>query len=579
MPARRRHAHARPRDRDRGIAMPFLAITLVVLLGFAGLGVDFWQWWHTSQRLQRAADASALAGVIYMPSNSTSARSTATDASVANGYTAGVTQIYTTADQPSLRPNQLRVQVTQTVRNGFLGVFGIPNTTIRRDATAEYSGTVPMGSPINQIGNQPVGDGDIFWPGASSDAEAINPNVWAQIAGPENSKDNGDRFTAGRCNAGNHACTASVNDDFRSSGYWYTVRVTVTDPANQRLAIELYDPAFVQTGDNCTNYRSSDETRLGTTLTRMGPRYRPGAGPFCTGDHWSTGTAPTYGTGYPTTSFTVHRPDGSPWNYTDNPVVTANRCEAGDTNVFDGDGASTFRPYGSDPSENADNIGSQIEAPGTYANTVFHRWVRMCEVQLNAGQSGINGPGTYDFIVNVRTGAGKGHNRYAMRGGITNSSGVFQNGSAVSIFANEHMPLYQNEEASTARFYLARVTPGSANRTLAVSFFDVGDGSGTGTIEVVPPPDSNYSSFSGCTATLSPTGTPSLNGCTLENVSNPGYNGRLVSMRVPIPSDYTCSASAATGCWVRVRFRWAGNIQDTTTWSASILGDPVRLVE
>jgi Flp pilus assembly protein TadG len=573
MTARRR------RRKDEGYAMPFLAITLVVLLGFAGLGVDFWQWWHATQRLQRAADASALAGVIYLPGNSTSARATAVDAAGANGYVSGAVQTFTSSDDPALRPNQMRVQVTQTVRNGFLGVFGIHNTTIRRDAVAEYSGTVPMGSPINQIGNQPVDGSDIFWPGASSDPEAINPHVWAQIAGPENSKDNGDRFAAGACNAGNHACSSSVNQEYRASGYWYTVRVTVTDPASQRLALELYDPAFVQTGDNCTNYRSSDETRLGTTLTRMGPRYRPGAGPFCSGDHWSTGAAPTYGSGYPTTHFTVYKPDDTPWNYTDNDPVTFNRCEAGDSNVFDGDGASTFRPYGTDPTENADNLGSQIEAPGTYANIVFHKWVRLCEVPLNAGQAEITGPGTYDFIVNVRTGPGKGHNRYSIRGGIANSTGVFQDGAAVSIFANEHMPLYQNEEASTARFFLARVTPGAANRTLAVNFFDVGDGQGNGTIEVVPPPDSNYSSFSGCSATLSPDGTPNLAGCALQNVTNAGYNGRLVSMRVPIPADYTCAVSTSTGCWVRVRFRWSGNIQDTTTWSAALLGDPVRLVE
>jgi hypothetical protein len=198
--------------------MPFLAITLVVLLGFAGLGVDFWQWWHASQRLQRAADAGALAGVIYMPANSSSARSTATDAAGANGYAASGVQIFTSSDEAALRPNQLRVQVTQTVRNGFLGVFGIHNTTIRRDAIAEYSGTVPMGSPINQMGNQPTPPGDTNWPGASTDVEATNPHVWAQIAGPGNSKGNGDRFTSGLCSSGFHACSnGSTNDDFRSS--------------------------------------------------------------------------------------------------------------------------------------------------------------------------------------------------------------------------------------------------------------------------------------------------------------------------------------------------------------------------
>ena len=74
---------------------------------------------------------------------------------------------------------------------------------------------------------------------------------------------------------------------------------------------------------------------------------------------------------------------------------------------------------------------------------------------------------------------------------------------------------------------------------------------------------------------------PSWTGCRLNNVNNAEYNGHLTSMRVPIPADYTCNQSSATGCWVRVRFVWCAGcaIQDTTTWSAAILGDPVRLVE
>jgi hypothetical protein len=262
--------------------------------------------------------------------------------------------------------------------------------------------------------------------------------------------------------------------------------------------------------------------------------------------------------------------------------VTAGKCEAGDTNPTDGDGASTFRPYGSGAGETADNLATQAGTSGTYANAVFRRWVRMCEVQLNAGQAGIAAAGTYDFIVNVRTGAGTGHNRYAMRAGIVDTSGVFQNGSDVSIFANEHMPLYQNDTASTASFYLARVTQGAANRSLAVNLFDTGDGSGSGSIEVIPPPDSNYSSFGGCSVATSPASfSPALSGCEITGVNSSQYNGHLTSLRVPIPADYTCNTSSATGCWVRVRFVWCSGcaIQDTTTWSAAILGDPVRLVE
>ena len=51
--------------------------------------------------------------------------------------------------------------------------------------------------------------------------------------------------------------------------------------------------------------------------------------------------------------------------------------------------------------------------------------------------------------------------------------------------------------------------------------------------------------------------------------------------KVPIPNNYTCNYSDAIGCWVRVNFDFPSqtNVSDTTTWSATIEGDPVRLVE
>ena len=57
--------------------------------------------------------------------------------------------------------------------------------------------------------------------------------------------------------------------------------------------------------------------------------------------------------------------------------------------------------------------------------------------------------------------------------------------------------------------------------------------------------------------------------CRLNSVSAAnGYQGKLVTIDVPIPNDYSCYVDDATGCWINV-----------TTWSAAILGNPVRIVE
>jgi hypothetical protein len=52
-------------------------------------------------------------------------------------------------------------------------------------------------------------------------------------------------------------------------------------------------------------------------------------------------------------------------------------------------------------------------------------------------------------------------------------------------------------------------------------------------------------------------------------------------MTIPIPSDYTCSFASTTGCWIKVGMTYNSGAQpnDTTTWSATLTGDPVRLVE
>ena len=59
------------------------------------------------------------------------------------------------------------------------------------------------------------------------------------------------------------------------------------------------------------------------------------------------------------------------------------------------------------------------------------------------------------------------------------------------------------------------------------------------------------------------------------------FNGQWVSYQVPIPANYTCDYTEANGCWTRVNFQFPNltSVQDTTTWTAQIAGDPVRLVQ
>src|SRR4051794_35852022 len=84
--ARLRGAH---RD-ESGLVVVWTAMLMVVILGFTAWAVDFGNWKDRSTRLQKAADAAALAGVVFMPENVNNlAFTTARTIAAKNGYTDG----------------------------------------------------------------------------------------------------------------------------------------------------------------------------------------------------------------------------------------------------------------------------------------------------------------------------------------------------------------------------------------------------------------------------------------------------------------------------------------------------------
>jgi hypothetical protein len=51
----------------------------------------------------------------------------------------------------------------------------------------------------------------------------------------------------------------------------------------------------------------------------------------------------------------------------------------------------------------------------------------------------------------------------------------------------------------------------------------------------------------------------------------------LISVAIPIPEEYTCTGDE---CWFRVTYDYTGTqVHDTTSWTAYITGNPIRLLE
>jgi hypothetical protein len=402
-------------------------------------------------------------------------------------------------------------------------------------------------------------------------------------------------------------CAGSVNSEYKEEGYFFAIHVEpmTTYP---RIDIQVYDPAFVQTGKDCESIPqgSSAATNIYNRMSTYTPsdgltRYDNTSNAFCTGDFIGSGTAPT-------TTYLIREPTvtGDPRR---SPVV------AGCTKQFKG----TLTPPGRALRQWTTETGS---ANNTQYNPelsrVFHQWVSLCDgggfrptgpgdyylqvrtnvsfggTQLpNVNPSGTNmgsvvstaNPAADDDTGNAPAGnaGGEGNNAFAIRAVPTDVNAR----SKISVSGYYRMPIFQNVNASAASFNLIRALPGTRGQFIAFDFFDVSDCSSScqGTVQVFKPVDATGSFTSGpnflpCKQALNNAAYTVATDCKVS-VKNSTHNGQLQHMVVPIPPDYNCNPSTLGGCWfsVKLTFTAGGSLSDITTWDANIGGDPVRLIE
>ncbi len=134
---RRLHLQVR-RDDERGVVAVWVALTLVVLLGFAGWAVDFSHWNDERAHMQKAADAAALAGAVYLPDDPAGAIAAARSIASQNGYPSGVS-VTTLASA-----NQLKVTINTTVKSSFAQAIGVGNANLSKHAISEYESPKPL---------------------------------------------------------------------------------------------------------------------------------------------------------------------------------------------------------------------------------------------------------------------------------------------------------------------------------------------------------------------------------------------------------------------------------------------------
>lgn len=544
----------RRKSDERGYVATVVALLVpTVFLGCCALSVDTARWYVEAERVQRAADAAALAGVVWMPADFATAKTTALTEAKKNGYDDASGSVVVAVSEGE-KSSQLKVKVSSTITNQFGKAIGISSTTIGRTAVADYAGGLSMGSPCNEFGSDPYGTGTFK---STNCADA--GDFWANVGSPKADKPKGDAFQNNVCASGVDRCTTSTgpNEDYDPNGYIYTVTAA---QAMSNLNLQAFDPALVAVGDHCEVNNLAGAAALAkakTVVTDPATRYAANDGPYCTGDNDFSGS--TGFTNQVATNFTVRKMGTAsdptrPWTW---PALTSTECP----------GAKTYPGYDGDLKKALDktNGGYQASVAAT-----FRQWITLCTVSSVAKDD--------KFAVQVKTNGtgsddGNGHNRFSLRGYSGSSSSAKDQ---LSIAAFNRMAVYANVQAGSSRFFLTRVPSSAAGQTLNVSLFDIGDISGTGTLTFVAPQESGIT-FSNCRTV------GKLNGTDADckfNVDS-SFGGRWQSVYIPIPNTYTCTDSSATGCWVKLYYDLSGTTQaqDTTSWQSSIDGDPVRLIE
>ncbi len=265
-----------------------------------------------------------------------------------------------------------------------------------------------------------------------------SPEFWANIMGPESSANNGDVFSP-KCYGGNDCVQAGgggnpgtqTNNSYRTladgvtpTGYTYTITVPST-ASTADLQVQVFDAGLYDRGNQQLE----------------------------TGDNIEANNF--------TTEYQMYDKDGTPLDATDNGPMTAGQC---------GGTAGNTTP----------NSGHWALASGD-APTFKNNWATLCTI---TGAT----PGSI-YYLRVRTthsvdGAswGSGSNRYALQ--VLGTGGALAN---VQLSAYGDMAIYNNTPAGNSQFYLARVGPEFAGKTLDIDLWDPGDAAGNATITVLPP--------------------------------------------------------------------------------------------
>jgi Flp pilus assembly protein TadG len=562
----------RRRRGSRGQVLVIFAGGLIALLSFCAVVIDVSWYWANTLRVQRAADAAALAGVVSLPGAIATAESTAVTAAGQNGYTV-TNSCQADGRTPSSAPGmcadpdpnndrQLDVTISEPVNTFFMRLVGINSITATRSSKALYVLPVPMGSPLNylgvgcfrtQSGNQPVCTtaGNSNGSSGIPDATVVNPSPQTGPTAPSQINSQGlyDSVITKGGNTANGDAYGPAYDDFGGR---------TTNPTYSPAGV--YYEVLIPTGDSNGSVYVFD------------PGYCAVDSSYGAGDHWIAGnTNPvstyynlwnTNGNVYASSQFTLVTASGTRFE-----SQTASDTTLGGPSSSTGSASMT----GCDAYHDKWWKMTSGLAPGLY-------YLQVTTTKVDTTQVG--GQDVLDATVNNTTNA---ENMYSLEATVGSGSVTPQ------VFGAGTMVAYNNVNGGDQYFYLAQIPKVDAGKTLEIDLFDVGDVGGLATLYVQSPDGNvysnasfNFSADSQCTSTCSGTGVTSIT-ATTSSGSHP-YNDSWLTILIPLSSTYGSGGLTPPGetqaGWWKIDYKIASGVQsnDTTTWRVGVRGNPVHLI-
>ncbi|NNE94882.1 MAG: hypothetical protein HKN24_02535, partial [Acidimicrobiales bacterium] len=238
---------------ESGYVLATTALLLIPLMIFAAFAVDVGSWYVEADEAQRAADAAALGGVVWMP-DFTRATTAARDIARDNGFDHADPDVSVLVERRGSQGIYVKIE---TKGESHFGRVVLSDIDISRQATSNYILPVPLGNPGSSLGSgldpSPVA-------GDPSERMLLALNGYCQ------GYQNGDPFGVGWF-GGSGSCSGTANTRYDAEGYDFIIDFSgpegLNTPVTGQWDLQIFEPG------SCGQVaEGGSSARIETTLWR-----------------------------------------------------------------------------------------------------------------------------------------------------------------------------------------------------------------------------------------------------------------------------------------------------------------------